>query len=61
MPANDGNPGRRCPNLAIELGFSKRHVTLIEEGADTAIHIGFLTDSSLRARQIGVEPTLRIR
>jgi LysR family transcriptional regulator, regulator for bpeEF and oprC len=44
----------RYPELEVDLQISDRYVDLVEEGLDLAIRIGALTDSSLRARTIGV-------
>ncbi|QXZ81478.1 hypothetical protein J5274_23920 [Rhizobium sp. L51/94] len=39
--------------VAIELEVSGRHIDLIEERIEIAIHIGQLSDSSMVARRIG--------
>lgn len=44
----------RYPELEVDLQISDRYVDLVEEGLDLAIRVGTLTDSSLRARTIGV-------
>jgi LysR family transcriptional regulator for bpeEF and oprC len=41
------------PDLTVDFEISERHVNLIEDGIDVAIRIGFLSDSTLRARRIG--------
>jgi LysR family transcriptional regulator for bpeEF and oprC len=44
----------RYPDISLELGCGDRPVDLVEEGVDCAIRGGFLPDSSLIARRIGV-------
>lgn len=43
---------RRHPNVKFDLDLNDRRVDLVGEGADIAIRIGHLTDSSLIARRI---------
>jgi DNA-binding transcriptional LysR family regulator len=43
---------RQHPGLTINVDFSDRHVDLVEQGADLAIRITDLKDSSLQARRI---------
>lgn len=43
---------RRHPCVEFDLDFNDRRVDLIEEGADLAIRIGHLSDSSLIAKRI---------
>ena len=43
---------RQHPELNIELDFSDRKVDIIEGGYDLAFRIGYLPDSSLKARKI---------
>lgn len=43
---------RRHPCVEFDLDFNDRRVDLIEEGADLAIRIGHLADSSLIAKRI---------
>ena len=43
---------RRHPRLEFDLDFNDRRVDLVEEGADLAVRIGRLADSSLIARRI---------
>ena len=43
----------RYPELELDLQVGDRFVDLVEEGIDVAIRIGFLKDSTLRARRVG--------
>lgn len=43
---------RKHPDLAIELDYSDHKVDLVEGGYDLAFRIGYLPDSSLKARKI---------
>jgi DNA-binding transcriptional LysR family regulator len=45
---------RRHPRLHIHSTYSDRFVDLISEGFDCAIRVGYLQDSSLIARRVGV-------
>ena len=45
---------KNYPDLKIDITVSNRYVDLIEEGLDLALRIGELTDSSLKARRIGM-------
>ena len=42
----------RHPRLAIDTGYTDRHVDLVGEGYDAAVRLGTLADSSLIARRI---------
>lgn len=44
---------RRYPGLQLDLQINDRFVNLLDEGAELAIRIGHLENSSLRARRIG--------
>ncbi len=44
------------PKLQIELSFEDRYVDLVEQGVDIAIRMGRLSDSTLGARFLGVNP-----
>lgn len=44
----------RYPGLALDIQIDDRYVNLVEEGAELAIRIGNLEDSTLRARRIGL-------
>jgi DNA-binding transcriptional LysR family regulator len=46
------------PNLSVELMMDDRRRSLVEEGADVAIRLGMLDNSSLMARRIGQTPRL---
>ncbi len=43
---------REHPELSVSVDFSDRHVDLVEQGADLAIRIAELADSTLRARRV---------
>ncbi|WP_096704538.1 LysR family transcriptional regulator [Magnetospirillum sp. 15-1] len=42
----------RYPEIELEMGFTDRHVDLVEEGWDLAVRIGRLADSSLIVRRL---------
>lgn len=44
------------PNVELDLQFSDRKVSIVEEGIDLAIRIGPMRDSSLKVRQLGRMP-----
>jgi DNA-binding transcriptional LysR family regulator len=44
------------PEVELDLQFSDRRVSIIEEGLDLAVRIGPLRDSSLKVRQLGRMP-----
>ncbi|MEP6563721.1 MAG: LysR substrate-binding domain-containing protein [Mesorhizobium sp.] len=46
------------PNLSVELMMDDRRRSLVEEGADLAVRLGVLDNSSLMARRIGQTPRL---
>ncbi|TGP23375.1 LysR family transcriptional regulator, partial [Mesorhizobium sp. M1D.F.Ca.ET.234.01.1.1] len=48
------------PNLSIELMMDDRRRSLVEEGADVAIRLGLLHNSSLIARKVGQTPRLLV-
>jgi len=48
--------GAKHPNVDLNLQFSDRRVSIIEEGFDLAIRIGPMRDSSLKVRQLGLMP-----
>ena len=48
--------GAKHPNVDLNLQFSDRRVSIIEEGFDLAIRIGQMRDSSLKVRQLGLMP-----
>ena len=43
---------RRYPEIALDVSFSDRLVSVVDEGFDLALRIGSLTDSSLLARRL---------
>jgi DNA-binding transcriptional LysR family regulator len=47
---------RQHPELQLDLSFDDRYVNLVEQGVDVAIRMGRLSDSSLGARYLGVNP-----
>jgi len=46
------------PQLTIDLSFEDRYTDLVAQGIDVAIRMGRLADSSLGARDLGVNPWL---
>ena len=48
--------GAKHPNVELDLQFSDRRVSIVEEGFDLAIRIGPMRDSSLKVRQLGRMP-----
>ena len=46
------------PEISIDLGFDDRYVNLVEQGIDVALRMGRLSDSSLGARYLGINPWL---
>lgn len=42
----------RYPEIELDMGFTDRHVDLVEEGWDVAVRIGRLADSSLIVRRL---------
>src|SRR5512140_3553956 len=44
------------PGLQVDLSFEDRYVNLVEHGIDLALRMGRLSDSSLGARFLGVNP-----
>ncbi|WP_386176687.1 LysR substrate-binding domain-containing protein [Sulfitobacter sp. R86518] len=48
--------GAKHPNVELDLQFSDRRVSVVEEGIDLAIRIGPMRDSSLKIRQLGRMP-----
>ena len=48
--------GAKHPNVDLNLQFSDRRVSIIEEGFDLAIRIGPMRDSALKVRQLGPMP-----
>ncbi|MEJ8675626.1 LysR family transcriptional regulator [Chromobacterium amazonense] len=47
---------RQYPDVQLELGVTDRPVDLIQEGVDCVIRVGFLSESRLVARRIGLMP-----
>ena len=46
------------PDIQIDLSFDDRYVNLVEQGVDVALRMGRLSDSSLGARYLGLNPWL---
>ncbi len=44
------------PSVELDLKFSDRRVSIVEEGLDLAVRIGPMRDSSLKVRQLGRMP-----
>ena len=44
------------PEFSIDLSFDDRYVNLVEQGIDVALRMGRLSDSSLGARYLGINP-----
>jgi DNA-binding transcriptional LysR family regulator len=49
---------REHPDIHIDLSFDDRYVNLVEQGVDVALRMGRLSDSSLGARYLGLNPWL---
>lgn len=49
---------REHPGVSVDLGFDDRYVNMVEQGADLAIRMGRLADSTLGARHLGINPWL---
>ena len=47
---------REHPGVSVDLGFDDRYVNMVEQGADLAIRMGRLADSTLGARHLGTNP-----
>ncbi|SPJ30849.1 LysR family transcriptional regulator [Falsiruegeria mediterranea] len=50
------NFGKKHPQVELDVKFSDRRVSIVEEGLDLAVRIGPLRDSSLKVRQLGRMP-----
>ncbi|UWR03661.1 LysR family transcriptional regulator [Ruegeria conchae] len=44
------------PNVELDLKFSDRRASIVEEGLDLAVRVGPMRDSSLKVRQLGRMP-----
>ena len=44
------------PGVTVDLGFDDRYVDMVEQGADLAVRMGQLADSSLGSRYLGINP-----
>ena len=44
------------PGVTVDLDFDDRYVNMVEQGADLAIRMGRLADSTLGARHLGINP-----
>lgn len=51
---------REHPGVTVDLGFDDRYVNMVEQGADLAIRMGRLADSTLGARHLGINPWLLV-
>ncbi|NRF65546.1 LysR family transcriptional regulator [Aquincola sp. S2] len=51
---------RAHPQVLVDLSFDDRYVNLVEQGADLAIRMGRLADSTLGARYLGSNPWLMV-
>ncbi|MBL8352338.1 MAG: LysR family transcriptional regulator [Burkholderiaceae bacterium] len=51
---------RLHPAVRIDIGFDDRYVDLIEQGIDVAIRMGQMSDSSLGARYLGLNPWVMV-
>ena len=49
---------REHPEILVDLSFDDRYVNLVEQGIDIALRMGRLSDSSLGARYLGLNPWL---
>ena len=49
---------RAHPEVSVDLSFDDRYVNLVEQGVDVALRMGRLSDSSLGARYLGINPWL---
>ncbi|WP_394199250.1 LysR family transcriptional regulator [Litoreibacter albidus] len=47
---------QKHPNVELDLKFSDRRVSIVDEGLDLAVRIGPMRDSSLKVRQLGRMP-----
>lgn len=48
------------PEVVIDVSFDDRYVNLVEQGADLAVRMGQMADSSLGARYLGTNPWLMV-
>ena len=48
------------PAVRIDIGFDDRYVDLVEQGIDLAIRMGQMSDSSLGARYLGLNPWVMV-
>lgn len=51
---------RQHPQATIDLSFDDRYVSLVEQGADLAVRMGRLADSTLGARYLGTNPWMMV-
>lgn len=51
---------RLHPKVVVDLSFDDRYVDLVEQGADVALRMGRLADSTLGARYLGINPWLMV-
>lgn len=51
---------RMNPSVRIDISFDDRYVDLVEQGIDLAVRMGQMSDSSLGARYLGLNPWVMV-